>query len=211
MSTTDHQTMPVSRIGLTLVPAVETKDRKHISTVVHDWTTAALALTNMAAGPLVGRGYTLKATVSWADDYTITMPWIIVQKDRIKDLGAYVRQHWLALAGLQKPKGWSDERYDKDIVSNPLAKSAMISATAALKHYSLTDAAPEKKPEPSRTPVPDWPEKSEIGHLVTLIAGIVKRVEDPSFRGMRDAGQLRDASMELRKALACLIRAEDIV
>jgi hypothetical protein len=193
-----------------------------LNITVFSWADAARALRQIKSSAPTKVYYKTDVVVTWANGQTVAIREDVMNNNEYKaDLSASIRQRWQFYAGFYQPAHYTDEDYTNKILSDTKRRDE---ATMMLKHYSLEDPPAPATPKPVTVDrkadiaaatkpmarMADWPAQAEIGHIATLVTGLVKRAEDPLMKGIQNAETIRTLSMELRKALAALQRAEDV-
>ncbi len=173
--------------------------------------------------PKDGSYYKTDVIATWADGMQVKVREDVTNDGTYNaDLAERIRGLWLFYGGLKKPSHMSDEDYEK-ILSD---KSRVDAAIQHLKRYSLEDDPKEEaKKEAIRQQLNDNLKtavvdaslfktsiKADIEKTALLIGGLLRLVEDPDMKnsGMSPIA-IRAGSMELRKAMAALMRAKDVI
>jgi hypothetical protein len=181
-----------------------------VKITVVTWAEAAAVLGKIALEAPKGGGYLkVDCAVEWADGFTVKV------REDVKplsatyraDLAGHIRELWQFYAGFRRPDHFTEEQYDAKITSD---RERVAEATQALVRYSFTDApasggvdSTAKAGGASTAPAPvgSHPTPAEINRAKVLIASLVSRTEANNGK--------RALALELRKALAAMIRAEE--
>ncbi len=155
--------------------------------------------------PKDGSYYKTDVIVTWADGLEVRIREDVTNDGKYNaDLASNVRSTWQFYAGFHKPDHLTEEQYDK-ITSDIARRDA---AVAHLKRYELRDQALPEKLEPITVPTPS---KDEIHAVIDRVARLLATVESPEMKKAMTAIAIRASSLELRKSLAALIRARDMM
>ncbi len=160
------------------------------------------------SAPKDGSYYKTDVIVIWADGMQVSTREDVANSDRyLANLATNIRSTWLFYAGLKKPDHLTEEQYDR-ITSDIARRDA---AVAYLKKYDLNDGTSIVK-----TTVAEIEHrlltKDGINKAIERVAALLASVESPEMKnGAMTPIAIRASSMELRKAIAALIRARDVM
>ncbi len=221
MTTTKSAMIPLLHISINQAEGATEGLVKCQCPTWNDAIAALMRIRNVA--PKDGSHYKTDVIATWADGMIVQL------REDVTNDGTYdvnlaerIRGLWLFYGGLKKPSHMSDEDYEK-ILSD---KSRVDAAIQHLKRYSLEDDPKEEaKKEAIRQQLNDNLKtavadaslfktsiKADIEKTALLIGGLLRLVEDPDMKnsGMSPIA-IRAGSMELRKAMAALMRAKDVI
>ena len=156
--------------------------------------------------PKDGSYYKTDVTITWEDGFSTQVREDVVHVSKAApNLAEHVRRFWAFYAGFHRPDHIDPDRYDALVAENPKRRD---DATEALKKYALEDIPQKAAPAPARSnPAPaPRPLPEEIEQMLVILGQRVKLLESQP-----NAGVFRSITMELRKAMAALIRARDMM
>ncbi len=107
---------------------------------------------------------------------------------------------WVFYAGFAKPTHLTEEDYAK--ITEDKARTA--AATLCLKKYSLTE-----NETADEIPTVALVTREEVTLAIEHVGRLLARIEAPEMRTVMSKPQIHTQSMDMRRALASLIRVRD--
>ncbi len=200
MNATKSAMIPIRHISINQAEGMIGTLVKGVST---SWAMANATLGRIRdQAPKDGSYYKTDVIVTWADGLEVRIREDVTNDGKYNaDLANSIRSTWQFYAGFHKPDHLTEEQYDK-ITSDIPRRDA---AVEYLKKYDLSDRAlPVGKP--LETPPVS---KNEINAVIDRVGRLLTCVESPEMRSIMTTVAIRAGSLELRKAMAALIRAKE--
>jgi len=186
-----------------------------LQALVHTWEGANKAIAHIrTSAPKDGSYYKTDVIITWADGFKVTV------REDVKGYGAEytcdisrnMLYLWQFYAGFRKPANITEGEYEEILAMD---RKRVLDATEALTRYALVDGpkpattVAQSAPAVAPSTVAMWPSQAQLNDIKIAVAELIRRAEHP-VHVSANAAKARAMSMELRKALAALIRAQDI-
>ncbi len=200
MNATKSAMIPIKSITINQAEGLTERMLKGTFTT---WAAANAMLRCIKIGaPTDGSYYKTDVVVTWADGMIVSTREDVANSDRYDaNLATNIRNLWLFYGGLKRPSHMSEENYEK-IISDV---SRRDTAVAYLKKYDLDDAVIL---DDRIIQVPKV-SASEVDDAIERIARLLARIEAPEMKSVMGDAQIRTASMDMRRAIASLMRVRD--